>query len=62
MAFKSITQPKATRILDTHLGSGSIAVACDVMNFELVGCEIDEQYYLKAQKRYENERCQTKLF
>ena len=33
------------KILDTHLGSGSIAVACDVMNFELVGCEIDKQYY-----------------
>ena len=50
------------RILDTHLGSGSIAVACDVMNFELVGCEIDKQYYEKANKRFENERSQIKMF
>ena len=50
------------KILDTHLGSGSIAVACDVMNFSLTGCEIDKQYYDKAKKRFELERSQTKLF
>jgi len=50
------------KIFDTHLGSGSIAVACDVMNFDLVGCEIDKQYYEKASKRLENERSQIKMF
>ena len=50
------------KILDTHLGSGSIAVACDVMNFDLVGCEIDIQYYEKANKRFDNERSQLKMF
>jgi len=50
------------KILDTHLGSGSITVACDIMNFDLVGCEIDKQYYEKASKRFENERSQIKMF
>jgi site-specific DNA-methyltransferase (adenine-specific) len=39
------------KILDTHLGSGSIAVACHDMGFDLVGCEIIKQYHRDASKR-----------
>jgi site-specific DNA-methyltransferase (adenine-specific) len=46
------------KILDTHLGSGSIAIAVeksnrfDKMNLRLVGVEIDEEYYQKARNRF----------
>ncbi|CAG9471230.1 site-specific DNA-methyltransferase [Campylobacter upsaliensis] len=36
------------KILDTHLGSGTIAVACQNLGFDLVACEIDESYYKKS--------------
>ena len=36
---------KDDRILDTHLGSGSIAIACHNLGFDLVGYEIDKDYY-----------------
>lgn len=49
-------------ILDTHLGSGSIAVACDKMGFDLVGLEIDKDYFDKANKRLEPYRKQRTLF
>jgi site-specific DNA-methyltransferase (adenine-specific) len=50
------------KILDTHLGSGSIAIACHKMKFDLVACEIDQEYYEGAVKRLENERAQMVLF
>lgn len=40
-------------ILDTHLGSGSIAVACWDMKFDLTAYEIDKEYYDKACKRFD---------
>ncbi len=39
------------KILDTHLGSGSIAIACHNRKFELTACELDEDYYKAAIKR-----------
>jgi len=33
------------KILDTHLGSGSSAIACNNMGYEMVGCELDPDYY-----------------
>jgi site-specific DNA-methyltransferase (adenine-specific) len=39
------------RILDTHLGSGTLAVACNDMGFDLIAAEIDEDYYEKACQR-----------
>ena len=36
------------KILDTHLGSMSIAIACHDLGFELTGCELDEEYYKKG--------------
>ena len=50
------------KILDTHLGSGSIAIACDDMGFDLVGCELDKDYFLAASKRISEARRQKKLF
>ena len=45
-------------ILDTHLGSGSIAIACWDMGFDLTGFEIDEEYYDKAMDRLEKHKTQ----
>lgn len=50
------------KILDTHLGSGSIAIACDELGFELLGIEIDKYYYDAALQRLKNHQCQLKLF
>jgi len=40
-------------ILDTHLGSGSIAIACHRLGFDLTGFEVDEEYYNGALERLE---------
>lgn len=50
------------KILDTHLGSGSIAIACYDMGFDLTGYEIDKDYYDAAVKRLENHKKQLTLF
>jgi len=49
-------------ILDTHLGSGSIAIACHDYGFELTACELDKEYYNKAIQRIQNHVSQQKLF
>jgi site-specific DNA-methyltransferase (adenine-specific) len=50
------------KILDTHLGSGSIAIACHDYAFELTACELDNEYYDLAIKRIKNHVSQQKLF
>jgi len=50
------------RILDTHLGSGSIAIACHDLGFSLEGYEIDLDYFNAAVERLERHRAQFKLF
>ena len=50
------------KILDTHLGSGSIAIACHDYDFELTACELDKEYYDKAIERITNHTKQQKLF
>ena len=50
------------KILDTHLGSGSIAIACHDYGFELTACELDEEYHDKAIERIKNHTNQQKLF
>ena len=50
------------KILDTHLGSGSIAIACHDYNFELTACELDNDYYNSAIKRINNHISQQRLF
>ncbi len=49
------------RILDTHLGSASSAIAAHDMGFKFVGIEIDCEYYDAAVKRVKNVVAQTKL-
>ena len=50
------------KILDTHLGSGSIAIACHDYGFDLTACELDKEYYDKAMERLNNHMAQQKLF
>ncbi len=49
-------------ILDTHLGSGSIAIACHNLGFELTGYEIDKEYFEAAKKRIEQHKQQGRLW
>jgi len=53
---------KGDKILDTHLGSGSIAIACHDYGFNLTACELDTEYYEAALNRYNNHIQQIKLF
>ena len=50
------------RILDTHLGSGSSAIAAHHYGFDFVGCELDKDYFEAATKRFNKETRQLKLF
>ena len=50
------------KILDTHLGSGSIAIACHDYNFDLTACELDKEYFDKAMQRINNHTAQIKMF
>lgn len=50
------------RILDTHLGSGSIAIACDNLGYSLLGIEMDEHYYNAARERILTNQKSLKLF
>ena len=49
-------------ILDTHLGSGSIAIACHYMKRNLIGYEIDKDYYDAACKRFKEQTMQKALW
>lgn len=49
-------------ILDTHLGSGSIAIACHQMKRKLIAYEIDTEYYEKACKRFKEQTAQQALW
>ena len=52
---------KGDRILDTHLGSGTIAIACDNLKFDLIACEISTNYYKKALKKIKENNPNIKL-
>lgn len=49
------------KILDTHLGSGSIAIACHDGGFSLDAWEIDEEYYNLALNRFNTHKKQLRL-
>jgi site-specific DNA-methyltransferase (adenine-specific) len=50
------------KILDTHLGSGSIAIACHNLGYDLTACELDKEYYEAAMKRIEQHKQQIRMF
>ena len=50
------------KILDTHLGSGSIAIACHNLRYELTACELDKDYYDSAMKRLKEHKQQIRMF
>jgi len=50
------------KILDTHLGSGSIGIACHNLGFNLTACELDKEYYEAAMKRIEQHKSQLTIF
>lgn len=50
------------RILDTHLGSGSSAIAAHYGGFDFVGCELDTDYFNAASKRFEQATAQMAMF
>lgn len=50
------------KILDTHLGSGSSAIAAHYGGFDFVGCELDEDYFKSAMNRFYAETAQESLF
>jgi len=60
--FEYCRTQQGDKILDTHLGSGSIAIACHDYGFDLTACELDKEYFEKAMQRIENHTNQTKLF
>jgi len=50
------------KILDTHLGSGSIAIACHNLGYDLEGYELDKDYYEAASKRLKDHQSQIRMF
>jgi site-specific DNA-methyltransferase (adenine-specific) len=50
------------KILDTHLGSGSHAIACNNLGFELTACELDKDYFDASVKRIKQAAAQERLF
>ena len=52
---------KGDKILDTHLGSGSIAIACHNLGYDLIACELNEDYYKAAMKRIERHTAQLRI-
>jgi site-specific DNA-methyltransferase (adenine-specific) len=49
-------------IFDSHVGSGSIRIACHDLGFDFEGCEIDKDYWADQEKRYREYISQQELF
>ncbi len=50
------------KILDTHLGSMSIAIACHYLGYDLTGSELDSDYFKAGMKRIKEETKQLSMF
>ena len=50
------------KILDTHLGSGSSAIACHNLKYDLTACELDKEYFESAMKRIKRQQQQIQMF
>lgn len=59
--LKNYAKP-GQRILDTHLGSGSSAIAAHYFGCDFVGCELDADYYKAASERFKKETRQIDMF
>jgi site-specific DNA-methyltransferase (adenine-specific) len=53
---------KGSKILDTHLGSGSSRIAADKMGFDFYACELDRDYFEAQEKRFKEYKSQLILF
>ena len=52
---------KGDKILDTHLGSGSIAIACHNLEYDLEGYELDKEYFEAAKQRLKQHQSQLRI-
>lgn len=59
--FKNYSNP-GEKILDTHLGSGSSAIAAERFGMEFFGTEIDPEYFQNAKKRFDLHISQKRMF
>jgi len=59
--LKNYAKPN-DKIFDSHVGSGSIRIACHDMGFDFTGCEIDEDYYRDQEIRFKKHTQQGDLF
>ena len=59
--LKKLAKPD-DKILDTHLGSMSIVIACHDMGFKLTGCELDKDYFDAGVERVKKHVSQLSLF
>lgn len=50
------------KIFDSHVGSGSIRIACHDLGFHFEGCEIDSDYHAAQEERYRIHASQPLLF
>jgi site-specific DNA-methyltransferase (adenine-specific) len=50
------------KIFDSHVGSGSIRIACHDMGFDFTGCENDPDYWQAQEERFKNHIGQSELF
>ena len=53
---------EGNKILDTHLGSGSIAIACHNLKYDLTACELDKEYFEAAMQRIKKHKQQIQMF
>lgn len=58
--LKNYAKP-GDKILDTHLGSMSIAIACHYAGYHLTGCELDPDYFAAGVRRVHEQTKQIKL-
>ncbi len=59
--LKNYAKPN-DKIFDSHVGSGSIRIACHDMGFDFEGCEIDKDYWEAQEERYNTHISQQDLF
>jgi site-specific DNA-methyltransferase (adenine-specific) len=59
--LKNYAKPN-DKIFDSHVGSGSIRIACHDMGFDFEGCEIDKDYWEAQEARYQEHIQQAGLF